>query len=396
MSNQATLWINGKFYIPDKVIDNGSMLVNSSGRIERIESHQMGVSPDTIVKDLNGQTVLPGFIDIHVHGGNGYNFMNATFEDLDGMSKFHARHGTTSFLATTTTSSEEKINRALSCAVRSLKSGLNGAELLGVHLEGPFINEVRSGSQDKSEIRKPDLIELGHFLMISENNIKLVTIAPEMKNGMELVRFLAEKGVAISIGHSDATFQQVNEAVENGVSHTTHHFNGMRPFHHREPGVAGAGFMMPGLTTELIGDGIHVDPEVVKFLFETKGIMKVCLITDAVFCAGLPEGDYCGVSVSKEGKVSLKDGSSLAGSSLTMMQALKNVMSYTGYSLMEVLPSLTLVPAEEIKIDQYKGSLEVGKDADFLIVNDELSILSTFVRGIEVFSSQSKELASEK
>jgi N-acetylglucosamine-6-phosphate deacetylase len=387
MSKQAVLWINGTFYTPGKIIRNGSMLVNTEGKIESIGSNPIDSPPNTLVKDLKGRTILPGFIDIHVHGGDGFSVMNATFEDLNGMSIFHAKNGTTSFLATTTTSSREKTQNALDCAARSLKVGLNGADLLGVHLEGPFINEKRRGAQNKSEIRKPDLVELEDYLMASGNSIRLVTIASEVENGMKAVNYLADKGVTVSIGHSDATFQQVNEAVSNGVSHTTHHFNGMRPLHHREPGVAGAGLMLTELTTELIGDGIHVHPEVVKFLFETKGAGKVCMITDAVFCAGLPDGDYDSVTVS-EGQVYLKDGSSLAGSSLTMIQALKNVMNFTGYSLEQILPSLTLVPARQIKVDEYKGSLEKGKDADFLIVDDELSILSTCVKGREVFSSE--------
>nr|WP_255570395.1 N-acetylglucosamine-6-phosphate deacetylase [Cohnella sp. CFH 77786] len=376
--------VNGRIYAGGRVIDNGSLLVGSEGRIEAVGGTELR-SAEAPVRDVQGSMVLPGFIDVHVHGGGGYQMMDGNYEGIAGMSWFHAAHGTTSFLATTDSASEEAILKALRNASEAEAKGLNGAELLGVHLEGPFLHPIRGGAQDKRHIRPASRSELERYVEASGSRIRLVTLAPEIEGGFEAVDMLTRLGITVSIGHSDATYAQVLEAVRRGATHTTHHFNGMSPFHHREPGVAGAGLMLSELTTELIADGIHVHPAAVKLLFETKGARRVCLITDAVSCAGLPDGEY-GHLAMKDGQIWLKDGSSLAGSSLTMLKALKNVLAYTGYPLEGLLPSLTEVPARQIGVSDRKGSLEAGKDADLLILDDELNLLSTFVRGREVYA----------
>ncbi|MCR2823481.1 N-acetylglucosamine-6-phosphate deacetylase [Lederbergia panacisoli] len=384
MKNQSALFTNAKIFLLDKVIDKGWILVNENGKIEEVgEGNPETVNHDVTV-DVQGKSIIPGLIDVHIHGGNGYSFLDGKYESLAEISAFHAEHGTTSFLATTSTASRERIIKALNCASESFEKGMPGADLVGVHLEGPFINEKRSGAQEKSDIRLPSINEIDDYMKASNNLIKLVTLAPEVENGYEAVKYFKEQGVTVSIGHSDANFNEVLEAIQAGATHTTHHFNGMSPLHHREPGVAGAGMALKELTTEIIADGIHVHPEMVKLLFDVKGVWNTCAITDAVFCAGLPDGEYGRVFVTN-GQVYLSDGSSLAGSTLTMIQSLRNVISFTGYSLLDVLPSYTMVPARQAKIDHVKGSIEKGKDADFLIVDDELSILSTYVKGIEVF-----------
>jgi N-acetylglucosamine-6-phosphate deacetylase len=384
MKNQSILLKNAKIYTPDKVLTNGWILVNSEGQIEKVEAGEVEILDHVNVIDVKGRSILPGFIDIHIHGGNGYSVMDGTYEALAGISSFHAQHGTTSFLATTTTDSNERIVHALKCVSDSMKMELPGADIIGIHLEGPFINEVRSGAQDKAEIRPPSIKEISEFLQASNDQIKLVTMAPEVKNGFEAVKYFHDNGVTVSIGHSDATFQQVKEALNKGASHTTHHFNGMRPIHHREPGVAGAGLILSDITSEIITDGVHVHPMMVKLLFETKGVWNICAITDAVSCAGLPDGDYGDVFVTN-GEVYLSDGSSLAGSTLTMIKALKNVLEFTGYTIEDVLPSFTLVPARQAGVEAQKGSIEIGKNADLLIVDEELTIFSTYVKGKEVY-----------
>jgi N-acetylglucosamine-6-phosphate deacetylase len=382
---KSTLFRNAKIYSRDITMECGSLLISDSGKIDRFGEGDIDVSDQVEVVDLQGRTIIPGLIDIHIHGGNGYSVMDGEYKSLAEISAFHAKNGTTSFLATTTTGAREDIVKALDCAARSMEVGLPGADLIGVHLEGPFINEKRSGAQDKAMIRSSSIEEISLFLEASKDKIKLVTLAPEIDHGLEAVKFFKDHGVTVSIGHSDATFQQVIEAVEMGASHTTHHFNGMRPLHHREPGVTGAGLALSEITTEIISDGIHVHPEMVKLLFDKKGVWNTCAITDAVAVAGLPDGDY-GEVVVTNGEVYLADGSSLAGSTLTMIKALKNVLEFTGYSIEKVLPSFTIVPARQIGVDDVKGAIEIGKDADFLIVNHELTILSTFVKGKEVYS----------
>jgi len=380
----SQLFKNAKIYLLDKIIENGWMLVDEHGKILEIgEGERASVSNEVSV-DVKGMSIIPGLIDVHIHGGNGYSFMDGSYESLAEISSFHSKHGTTSFLATTSTASKEKIIKALNSASESYEKGMPGADLIGVHLEGPFINEKRSGAQEKSDIRLSSKEEIEEYLKASNHLIKLVTLAPEVENGFEAVKYFKDQGVTVSIGHSDANFQEVLEATKLGATHTTHHFNGMSPLHHREPGVAGAGMALKELTTEIIADGIHVHPEMVKLLLDVKGVWNTCAITDAVFCAGLPDGEYERVIVTK-GQVYLKDGSTLAGSTLTMIQSLKNVISFTGYSLLDVLPSYTMVPARQAKVEHMKGSLEIGKDADFLIVDDNLTLYSTFVKGNEVY-----------
>ncbi|PLS05352.1 N-acetylglucosamine-6-phosphate deacetylase [Neobacillus cucumis] len=384
MTVQRTLIKNARVYTPDAVIERSSVVVNNEGKIEEAGVCENSSTYDRII-DAEGLLLLPGFIDIHIHGGNGYSVMDGTYEALSGVSTYHAKHGTTSFLATTTTGTREAIIKALNCAADSMEKGVPGAEIIGIHLEGPYLNLKRCGAQSKEEIRPSNLIELKEFLEAGNGQLKLATIAPEIENGMMALQFLKDNGVTVSIGHSDATFEQVKEAVKKGASQTTHHFNGMSPVHHREPGVAGAGLIMNEITPEIISDGIHVHPAIVKLLFDTKGPSNICAITDAVACAGLPEGEY-GDVVMKEGQVMLKDGSSLAGSTLTMINAFKNILTFTGYSIEAILPSFTLVPARQIHMGHQKGSIEAGKDADFLLVDSELTILSTFVKGKEVYN----------
>ncbi|MBW7455605.1 N-acetylglucosamine-6-phosphate deacetylase [Paenibacillus sepulcri] len=387
MDNSLVVWINAELYTPEGVIKQGRMLIDGEGRIKATGGPELSYGENVRIFDAEGLKIVPGFIDVHIHGGNGFHVMGGTYEDLDGISKFHARHGTTSFLATTTTAANERITKALQCSAEAVQRGVSGAEILGVHLEGPFLNVKRRGAQSKDEIRNPDAWEIEHYIQSANQLIRLVTLAPEVEGGKEAVRHFLEHGVTVSAGHSDATYEQAVAFIGQGVNHTTHHFNGMRPFHHREPGLAGAGLMCPELTTELIADGIHVHPAAVKLLFDVKSPMNVCMITDAVTCCGLPDGEY-GEVVMTAGQIYLKDGTSLAGSSLTMIQALKNVISYTGLPMEQILPSLTRVPARQIRMDHRKGTLESGKDADFLVMDHELNIVSTFVVGREVYQSK--------
>ncbi|WAH43975.1 N-acetylglucosamine-6-phosphate deacetylase [Alicyclobacillus fastidiosus] len=383
-----SLWKNAKLYTPQGVINGAMMLVNPNGTIQSVEQLELGFTSENSAQVINvsGLTLLPGFIDIHVHGGNGFNVMDADYRSIDEISRFHAAHGTTSFLATTETASKDAITEALTCVTRAMETGVSGAEILGVHLEGPFLNAKRRGAQNEKEIRTPSVNELEHYLEASKNLIRLVTLAPEISGGMEAVQNFYSRGVTVSAGHTDATYEQVVEAIGYGVSHTTHHFNGMSPFHHRDPGVSGAGLMLQELTTELIADGIHVHPATVKLLFEVKSSRNICLITDAVTCCGLPDGEYGKIRMTN-GQIYLKDGNSLAGSSLTTMQALKNAIQFTGCPLEQILPSLTEVPARQIGVDHRKGTLEPGKDADFLVIDENMHILATYVKGIEVYRS---------
>jgi len=384
-------YLHAKLYAPDGVIDDGALLVGADGRIEAAgRTADVRVPDGTPRTDVSGLRLMPGFIDIHVHGGGGYQMMDATYEAVNGMSVFHASGGTTAFLATTVTASEERIRAALRNAAECMKRGVDGAELVGVHLEGPFLNPLRCGAQDAGHIRPFDADEMERYLTDAKGAIRVATLAPETPGGFGAVERLTARGVAVSLGHSDATLAEAAEAVARGARQTTHHFNGMRPLHHREPGLAGAGLLLESLTIELIVDGFHVHPEIVKLAFALKGPERVCAVTDAGFCAGLPDGVY-GQKKMVGGRVTLLDDSSLAGSSLTMLEAFRRLLRMSGATPEAALPSFTTVPARLAGLSERKGALAPGMDADFLLLDDRLDLAATFVRGREAYRKRSDE-----
>ncbi|QJD86897.1 N-acetylglucosamine-6-phosphate deacetylase [Cohnella herbarum] len=388
----ATLWYNARIAAPRGILADGYLLVDGTGVIREIGQSANGKvasSEATETRDLNGKLVLPGLIDVHVHGGGGFDTMRGAYDDLDGMSRFHAENGTTSFLATLTTADPDVLESVLAVTAKATKAGVSGAELLGAHLEGPFLNAIRAGAQSKAHIANPDPSLTERFLKASDGSMRLVTLAPELPGGLAAASRFAAAGVTVSAGHTDATFEEMEAAVRHGVTHMTHHFNGMRPLHHREPGAVGAGLLLPSLTIELIADGIHTHPEVVRMAFMTKPISRICMITDAVMCAGLPDGEY-GDSVMENGRIYSKDRTTLAGSSLTMIAALRNTIAFTGLPIWRVLPAFTAVPARQIGAQARKGTLEAGKDADFIVVDDQCELWMTIVRGQVVVNRETE------
>lgn len=388
---KRTVFTNAKVYTPEGVIDGGSVFVKD-GRIEAISTKSFNGRAENVDQliNLNGQSLVPGFIDVHVHGGGGYDAMRGCVEDIDGMSLFHAQHGTTSFLPTTLTADPLSIEKAIDSIVKTSENGTRGAEVLGVHLEGPFINEKRSGAQNLLYIREPSIEELDRYCEIAKGNIRLMTLAPEQPGAIEFIRHAFHKGVTISIGHSDATYHIVKQAIEAGANHITHLFNGMRPLHHREPGVAGTALMSDELAVELICDGFHIHPDLINYVFRTKSLEKIILITDAVSAAGQPNGDNYELGglpcYMKDGQVRLKESNDLAGSCLTMIEALRNALAFTGRPLQEILPTLTINPARQIGVSGRKGSIEIGKDADLIVLDDNIKLQATYVKGEEVYS----------
>ncbi|REE86170.1 N-acetylglucosamine 6-phosphate deacetylase [Paenibacillus taihuensis] len=390
--NLATkAYVNAQIYTGYELINGGGFITSGDGTIVSVGSPSLiesEVEKADRVTDLDGKIVLPGFVDVHVHGGGGYSLPRGEPEDFRGAAKYHAAHGTTSMLATTDGAIEPTTLGMLRNALQAQTDRTNdGADYIGVHLEGPFLNPIRKGAFDESLLHPPDQGEMERYIEASGGTIRLITVAPELAGGESFVKWLTAQGIRVSIGHSNATYEQSLQAIEWGARHTTHHFNGMSPFHHRDPGVAGAGMTQPSLTTELIADGIHVHPAAVRFLFDLKGAWNVCVITDAVLQAGLPDGDY-GETVVSEGKIYLKGTETLAGSSATMLESLRRVLDYTGRSLGNVLPSITIVPAREAGADKRKGSLSAGLDADFLVLDEQLNLLETYVRGHRVYQKE--------
>ncbi|GIQ69934.1 N-acetylglucosamine-6-phosphate deacetylase [Xylanibacillus composti] len=340
--------------------------------------------------DLQGRMLIPGFIDLHVHGGGGFDVTSGTAADVAKAARFHASKGTTSWLPTTMTAERAVTEQAVQNIRQAMLSGTGGAEIVGIHLEGPFLNPARCGAQPVDRMRMPSQEELDTYLRLSDHQVRLITIAPELPDALAVIRYARSRGITVSIGHSDATYEQVRAAVAAGASHVTHLFNGMRPLHHREPGVAGAALMLDALTVELICDGIHVRPELIDYVFRTKPQEKIVLITDAIEACGCAEGRYQlgGQEVDvRHGEVRLATTQDLAGSMLTMDQALRNAVQFSGLPLASVLPMLTAHPARQIGIADRKGSIAPGKDADLVVLNDKLEVEAVYVRGKQVSAS---------
>ncbi|MBL3645465.1 N-acetylglucosamine-6-phosphate deacetylase [Bacillus sp. RHFB] len=335
--------------------------------------------------------VIPGAIDIHIHGASNSDAMDATHDALSTMAKTLPKEGTTSFLATTMTQSTQAIESALLNAGKYIENQTQeNAEIVGIHLEGPFISPARKGAQPEDYIVDPDVTLFKRWQEVAGIQIKLVTLAPEQPNGLDLAAHLRGTGVVASIGHSDATYDQIDEAIQAGTTHVTHLYNGMRGLHHREPGVLGAAYLRDELYVELIADGIHCRPEMIKLAYNQITSERMILITDSLRAKWLEKGTYDlgGQPVNvDEMKATLSDGT-LAGSILKMNDAIKNTMEYTDCSMTDIIKMTAENPAKQLRIFDRKGSIQVGKDADLVILNDRLDVEMTFCRGNLAFKKE--------
>ena len=328
--------------------------------------------------------IAPGFIDVHVHGGGGADFMDAEERATERILRFHARHGTTALAATTISSSPDDLQAAVVSIVRSARARPEGAEICALHLEGPYINRERAGAQDTASIRRPDPQEVGALLAHAPQMKWLMTVAPEIEGVQDLIERYRSQ-ITFSIGHTAAGYAEAVAALGWGASHFTHLFNAMSGLHHRDPGVAGAALTSASATAELIADGIHVHPAVLRLAAQAMP-QRIALITDAMRACGLADGIYKlyhhDVTVAG-GSARLRDGT-LAGSLLTMERAVQNMVGQAGLPLEAVLPLATEVPARILGVADRKGKLADGYDADVVVLSPELAVERVFVRGREL------------
>jgi N-acetylglucosamine-6-phosphate deacetylase len=328
-----------------------------------------------------GWILVPGFIDIHIHGASGFDVMDGTQKALNGLASALPREGTTSFLATTMTQTEDSIGIALKNASLFNADGLQ-AEMLGIHLEGPFISAERAGAQPIEHIVPPSISLFEKWQELSGNRIKLVTVAPEVDHGLAFIEEVTANNVVASLGHTDATYEVVSEAVKVGATHVTHLYNQMSPFHHREPGVVGAALLQKPLTVELIVDFIHSAPNSVELAYRQKGAGGIILITDAMRAKGLAPGMYelGGQDVAvTQNDARLADGT-LAGSILTMENAAKNMKAATDCTLSELVAMTSTNAATQLGLSN-KGAIESGKDADLTIIDEDWNVQMTICSG---------------
>lgn len=376
----------------NEVIKNGYVGVKD-GKISAVSTER---PKEQYAKEIQGPkdaVLLPGMIDIHIHGGYGADTMDASFSALDAMSSRLPEEGTTSFLATTITQEHGQISQALVNA-RDWKSAEEssslGAELIGIHLEGPFVSPKRAGAQPKEWIRPSDLALFKKWQQEAGGLIKIVTLAPEEDQQFELIRYLKDESIIASMGHTDADSALLLEAFEAGASHMTHLYNAMSPFHHREPGVIGTALAHEGYVTELIADGIHSHPLAAKLAFLAKGSSKLILITDSMRAKGLKDGvyEFGGQSVTVKGKTALLPDGTLAGSILKMNEGARHMRAFTNCSWTDIANITSANAAKQLGIFDRKGSITEGKDADLVIVSSECEVLLTVCRGNIAFKSK--------
>jgi N-acetylglucosamine-6-phosphate deacetylase len=379
-----------RLWTPLQEMRDATVLVED-GRIGAIGRRgELRVPPGTPEHKAAGLTAVPGFVDVHIHGCGGHDVMEGSAEALTTVCETLARGGTTSFLATTVTAAEDRLCRSAEGIARYIAAQTGNrsttaacAEILGVHFEGPFISRARRGVQPPEWIQAPSLALFAKMLEAAQGTARLLTMAPELPGALELVDAARAAGLVISLGHTDATYEQARAAMARGAHHAAHVFNAMRPFSHRETGVLGAVLTSPQVTAELIADGVHVDAPAMQLLLKAKGIEQVLLISDGTAATGMPDGKYQlgPFEVNVSGGVCRNAEGKLAGSTLTLDRALRNLLAL-GVSFGEALRTLTLNPARLLGLDGKKGVLVPGADADLVLLDDQKRIAGVLTAGV--------------
>ncbi|WP_238884429.1 N-acetylglucosamine-6-phosphate deacetylase [Clostridium sp. YIM B02551] len=365
-------------------IEKGSVLIED-GKIKSLNPSSYDTNE---IIDGEGLYLSAGFIDVHIHGAGGYDTMNGTFEAINEIAKNIVKHGTTSFTPTTMTVAVEDIHKSMEAISYAKTHGTDGANVLGAHLEGPFISPQAIGAQNPNFLQKPSVETYNKMVSGFEDAVTSITVAPEVDGALELISYLNSKGVRVSVGHTKATYNEVVSGIKAGISHSTHLFNAMTGLHHREPGAIGAIFDTD-ITTETISDGIHIAYPSLRVAYKTKTTDKVLLITDAMEACCMPDGKYSlgGQPVFvKDGAARLENGA-LAGSILTLDKAVKNVFDNSNYPLYEVVKMATYNPAKHCKVDNKKGLIKEGFDADLVLFDDNINIKYSIVNGKIIFKA---------
>lgn len=373
-------------YLNQEVAKNISIIAENGEITQILKQEELDDSSfdGEVIDAKNELKLLPGFIDAHIHGGYGVDVMDATPEALQTLADKLPSEGTTSYLATTITQSDEEISNALkNVAAWTASEHKQGADLVGVHLEGPFVEVSKAGAQPKQYITEPDLDKFKSWQEDANGQIRTITMAPEHDKTGEFIKALYKSGVNVSAGHTNASFEQIKNAVKLGVRQLTHLCNAMNGIHHRDIGAVGAAFQLKDLHAELISDGIHVVPEMLQLIFDNIGSDRIIMITDSMRAKGLEDGKYelGGQPVQvKNGQATLDNGS-LAGSILKMIDAVKVMLKLDGVEIEDIVKMTAENPAKQVGIFDRKGSIEAGKDADFILLNDEADIVYTICKG---------------
>ncbi|EGQ9281511.1 N-acetylglucosamine-6-phosphate deacetylase [Vibrio vulnificus] len=373
--------LHGDHWLQDAVLS-----VDSQGNISAIAAYDP--QQHRTVTDLGAVSLMPGLIDSHVHGSQGCDVMDATHASLNTMSRYFASLGVTAFVATTVTAPVAKIRAALAQVAKSKQQGVEGAEILGAYLEGPYFTEKNKGAHPTQWFRELAVEELDNWISYSDNQLLKVALAPEKEGAMAAIRYLASQGISVMLGHTDASYQQVKAAIDAGAKGIVHCYNGMRGLHHRDPGVVGAGLLHPECYVEMIADGHHVHPAAIEVAHRCCG-SRMTLITDAMCATGMPDGQYTLGEYQvemKQGVVTTQDGG-LAGSTLTLIEGVKNIQRWLNLPFEQAWLMASHTPAKSLGIQHQLGTLEVGKRASMVALGSDFSIDKTWVNGRLVFDA---------
>jgi len=385
-----TLFTARRLYTPLQEIQHALLFVED-GMIAEISSRSAKETPNNIARiDFDDAVIVPGFVDIHMHGGAGLDVMLASQAELPRLGKFLATHGGTGYFPTTVAAPLDQTCAALERLAGAIEAGTTGtngdsvqARPLGIHLEGPFLSHKRRGVHPPENLVLPSVDIFERFWQASRGHIRMMTIAPELPGALEVIAEAAARNVCVSIGHSDAEMSIAQAAVTAGARHATHTFNAMRPLDHRDPGILGEVLTDNQIGADIIADGIHVSPAIVKLFLQAKGVERAVLITDAISAAGMPDGRYQLGPI----QVDVKDGKCttdgrLAGSTLTMDRAVRNVTDFANWSLRDAVQAATLNPARAVGLAQRHGILAPGVEATFVVLSPAGEVQRTVVRGV--------------
>ena len=386
---------NGKVIRPDTIMRNGALLIERDKIVGVVEGDVE--FPDSLSIDVKGNYISPGFIDIHVHGGGGHDFMDATEEAFLSIARLHARYGTTAMLPTTLSGSRESLLQIVEVYDRVKSKNTDGSEFLGLHLEGPYFAMSQRGAQDPRYVRDPDPEEYKHVLSMTDS-IKRWSAAPELKGAIEFAQYLRSKNVLPALAHTDAIYEEVIVAFEQGYTLATHLYSAMsgvtRRNAFRYAGVIESAFLIDEMDVEIIADGVHLPAPLLKLVYKIKGPARTALITDAMRAAGLPAGKSMLGSITdglpvivEDGVAKLPDRSSFAGSVATTDRLVRTMVNIAEISLLDAVTMMSATPARIIGVSQNKGSLAKGLDADVLVFDEKIQNLLTMIRGQIVFDN---------